>query len=44
MNWVAVAIAGVYGFLFVVFATLIIYLIIRRINIKKDEDFEDREN
>lgn len=35
---------GVYGLLFGIGGVILIYLIFRRIRIKKTEDFEDRDN
>lgn len=40
----AILILGVYGFGFLIVIALLIYLIFRRIAIKKKEDFEKREN
>jgi len=40
----AVIILGIYGLGFLIVIALLIYLVFRRIEIKKKEDFEDREN
>jgi len=44
MELPAVIILGIYGFGFLVVITLLIFLIFRRIRVKKTEDFEDRDN
>jgi len=40
----AIIILAIYGFGFFVIFSLLIYLIFRRIKIKKTEDFENRDN
>lgn len=44
MNSFAKIIIGMEGLFFVIVIILLIYLIIRRINIRETEDFEDRDN
>ena len=44
MNTASTIILGVYGLAGLAIVILIVYLIIRRIKIKKDEDFEKRDN
>lgn len=40
----AILILGIYAFGFLIVLALLIYLIFRRIAIKKTEDFENRDN
>ncbi len=44
MDIPSMIILGIYSIGFLVVIFLLIYLIFRRIDIKKTEDFEDREN
>ncbi len=44
MEWIAGAVFGVYGLIILGSILLLIFLIVRRINIKKTERFEDRDN
>jgi cytochrome bd-type quinol oxidase subunit 1 len=44
MDWLAILLIGLYSLLFVASVALLVYFIVRRVKIKKTEDFEKRNN
>lgn len=44
MDWIGILIIALYAFFFATCVILLVYFIIRRVKIKKTEDFEKRNN